>query len=141
MEAVLRVPIDHPNYTEALFEAFGKLHEIYGNGKFEVCVTANAILRGDENGRYSIFYGQDFSQDEVGVLYNMTAPVRVRDLSEVPEIRTDFEIQDFKNIFFANRANTKVSVHALVNIIYIIRKKMTDYDEEATIGPNYQTLY
>jgi hypothetical protein len=141
MEAVLRLPINHPNCTEELFEAFEVLYEIYGPGFFDSCVTANAILRGDENGRFSVFYGQDFSQDEVGVLYSMSEVRIIEDLSDVADLQTEFDIQDFKNIFFANRQNTKVSVHELINLIYIIRRKMHNYEEEKTIGPNYQTLY
>jgi hypothetical protein len=138
-EAVLRISADHHDPAGELFEALQELYQSYGDGIFSVSVTANAILTKD--GRYSIWNGQDFSLGSDGALYTMSNAVDVRDPGDASAVRTDYEVQDFRRIFFRVRENTRVTVHSLVNLIFIMRRYMTDFVGQTRYGEEGETLF
>lgn len=128
MQATLRLPANMP--VEGIFteleSAFINLFDIYGSdGFFDVSVTCNVVLKG-ENGRFSIYYGQDFGSRNT----NLGAVVSVRSLEDVQEIRTDLSLEDFEEVFFANHEDTHVRVDSMVNIVYIISRHLDDFDQD-----------
>ena len=135
--ATLRVREGTPDIEDDLRNAFTALYDLYGPGYFDVNVTANAVLQGNADNRYSIWYGQDFG----GRAYNIAPPEVVRNLGDVSAIRTDFSADDFEEIFFATFDNTDVSVHSIVNVIYIITRYLGDYSTEQTVGRHLTRLF
>jgi hypothetical protein len=140
-EATLRIPVDHENVRGALHRAFSRLFAIYGShGYFDVTVTANVILQGRSNERFSVFYGQDYSN----VSRNLTFgnPMIIRRLGQVGQLPTQFAQQDFENVFFANFEDTDVRVHSVISFVYLIRRYMRNYERmRTTWRRGFQTLY
>jgi hypothetical protein len=140
-EATLRIPENYTNFRGALHRAFSRLFAIYGGrGYFDVTVTANVILEGNRDGRFSVFYGQDYSN----VSRNLTfgAPVEIRRLAQVGQLPTTFFLEDFEDVFFANFEETSVAIHSIISYVYIIRRYMSNYEEQRTIWRgSFQTLF
>ena len=136
--ATLRIRDEgNPDYEEHLRQAFISLYDLYGPGLFDVSVTANAILQGNSNNRYSVWYGQDFG----GRNFALAAPEVVRNLGDVANLQTNFTANDFEEIFFGTFENTDVSVHSLVNVVYIITRYLDDYERDQTVGRNLTRLF
>jgi hypothetical protein len=144
-EATLRIRASLPNFQTELLKAFGALYEHWGEGRFDVTYTANVVLQGDQNRRYSLFYGQNFeSKNSIPRNYRSYALGKVAavvNLADVANLRTAFDIGDFEDVIKMQFPNSAVSVHSLVNIVYIIRRVMRDYHAEKTVGSHYTTLY
>jgi hypothetical protein len=144
-EATLRLPFDHPDIMGELVRAFKELVETYGRGSFDVVVTANVVLKGLGEKTYRVFFGQDYSKASSSghqADYAMNAEI-VRDMSDVSNLRTDYDQRDFENVFFNYFENSNVYVHSMINLVYIMRRHLADFKSQRTIpkGKVYQTLY
>jgi hypothetical protein len=95
--------------------------QVYGPGYFDVSVTANVILRGTLDGRYSVFFGQDFGVQNPRD-YHMSTVQVVSSLADVQNLRTDFGVDDFAEAFLATHTDTSVSVDSLVSVVYLITR-------------------
>jgi hypothetical protein len=141
-ETTVRVPLGHENIPGILWRAFTKLFKKYGaHGKgFDVVVTANAVLHGnEEGGRYRMFFGQDYG--EVREL-TFAAPMTVRHMSQVTGLRTDYDQEDFERVFFRNFEDSDVTVEEGVSVVYIICRLMRDYmAERTTLQPQFNRLF
>jgi len=71
----------------------------------------------------------------------MTAPETVRSLGDIALLRTDFNADDFAEIFFGTFDNTDVSVHSLVSVVYIINRYLGNYERDQTVGRNLTRLF
>jgi hypothetical protein len=140
-EATLRLPAEMPDHEPAVMEAMIALFQIYGPGFFDISVTANVVLQGNRDRRYGVFYGQDFGADRRGNLYRMTAAQTVTDPSEVYDLRTHWTQDDFEDVFYGNFGDTDVSIHSVINYIYLIRRHLGNFDAQTAVGTQYQTLY
>jgi hypothetical protein len=140
-EATLRIPAGHDNFLEPLFRAFTRLFAIYGNrGYFDVSVTANVVLEGRNEDTYSVFYGQDYSN--VSREFAFDGPITIRRLAQVGQLPTQFALQDFEHVFFGNFEDTSVTVHSIICYVYLIRRYMSNYEQQRTTGDRkMQTLF
>lgn len=129
--------IGNPDYQEHLRNGFLTLFNLYGPGYFDVSVTANVVLQSNLDHRFSVFYGQDFSDRS----YDFGAPQVVRNLGDVADIPTDFNVDDFEGVFFANFENTEVSVHSIINIVFIITRYLDNFERNKTVGQQLTKLY
>ena len=135
--ATLRIRENDPDIEGHLRRGFLSLFEIYGAGKFYVTVTANAVLRGHLDGRFSVFMGQDFGNRPRD--YGMTDVRVVSGLADVTDLQTDFGVEDFAEAFLGNHADTSVSVHSLVSVVYLITRILDN--DVGMIGRPQRTLY
>jgi hypothetical protein len=108
----------------------------------QVTVSANAILHCREEGggdSYSIYYGHDYVYDgersmQLGILHS------VWNMSDVGSLPTSFELADFDRTFTKIFVDTRVTVHSLASLVYIIRKPM-DVFSSSTEGRSHVILY
>jgi hypothetical protein len=102
-------------------------------------VSANAILQSrQEQESYSIYYGHDYVYDGERSM-QMSALHQVWNMSDVASLPTSFTLGDFEKIFNKIFTNTKVTVHSLVSLVYIIRKPISTGGE--TQGRSHVVLY
>jgi hypothetical protein len=154
-EATLRLKfgMDAASVRAHLTRAFVKLFDLYGQTRFEVVVTANAILEGPAPGRdaagrrgrgastYSLFYGQDFSAD--GERRETSSQLSyVWSLSDVEGLKADYAAVDFSTVFNKTFSSTAVHVHSLASLVFIIRKPLGDFvRDKKTQGRQQQQLF
>jgi hypothetical protein len=154
-EATLRLKfgMDPATVREHLTRAFVKLFDLYGQTRFEVVVTANAILEGPAPGResadtrgrrastYSLYYGQDFSAD--GERREASSELSyVSYLSDVEKLKADYAAVDFTSAFNKTFSSTAVHVHSLASLVYIVRKPLGDFSrDKKTQGRQQQQLF
>ena len=131
-----------PNIRQHLIRAFSGLFALYGEGsRFEVAYTGNCVLYGIQTEQYSLWWGQDFHlEGDFGVF--MDEPTVVRNLGDVEEIRTDFNVGDFEQAFLAVHADTNVTCDSLVSIVFIIRYWFDNFlEQKKTVGHRIQRLF
>lgn len=56
-------------------------------------------------------------------------------------LRTDFNVDDFSEIFFATHDNTDVTVVSLVNLVWIANRYLGNYERDQTVGKNLTRLF
>ena len=105
-------------------------------------LTANAILKGPEaRPTWSIFFGYDYCTDgeksiKMGDLYFVST------VGDVEQLPTTFSIADYERVFNRTYSDTSVTVAGLVNLVFIFRRALTDFENErATEGRVHRTLY
>ena len=86
------------------------------------------VLRGTVDGRYSMFFGQDFGDRDIELSGNYV----VNSLQDIREIPTNFDLHEFENIFFRNFRDTQVAVDSIASNVYIFRFLL---DNPAVRGP------
>jgi hypothetical protein len=141
-EATLRIRETESDYRSHLRRCFLTLFDVHAGTSaviFDVTVTANAVLRGRANGRYSMFYGQDYGRR--GDFTIGGAAREVHSLADVDSLPIDFDISDFEDVFFSNFDNSDVSVHSLVNIVYIVRRYLVNFEADQRVGQRLVKLY
>jgi hypothetical protein len=133
--ATLRLPAEYPDYREALRTAFSELYEWYGAGYFDVSVTANVILRGQSERTFSVFYGQDFSTDEIEERdFSMIRSQRIKDMSQAYRLRINYTAADFGGAFFSYFDDSDVSVYGVVNIVYVMKRVLDNFSVQKKLG-------
>jgi hypothetical protein len=140
-EATLRLPAHHPNHLDALFDAFQELYPLYGPGYFDITVTANVVTQSLRDGRFGVFYGQDFGTGRNGNIYTMGPVQSISDVSEIADLNTDWSLQDFIDVFESVFEDTDVRVSSLINYVYLIRRRLGDFAAQTRVGPRWQLLY
>jgi hypothetical protein len=123
--------------------AFASLFALYGDSyAFDVTVTANLVLRGNAGPapRYHLYYGQDFT---AGVREDLTLGTGERDedgrpvpapaqvvynLGDVEDLRTEFDLGDFRSAFETRFETSDVSVGEIVNTVFIIRRFLPGFN-------------
>jgi hypothetical protein len=141
-EATLRIRETESDYRSHLRRCFLTLFDVHAGTSaviFDVTVTANAVLQGRSNGRYSMFYGQDYGRR--GDFTIGGAAREVHSLADVDSLPVDFDISDFEDVFFSNFDNSDVSVHSLVNIVYIVRRYLVNFEADQRVGQRLVKLY
>jgi hypothetical protein len=131
-ECTLRVREDDGRVRAHLLRTFGQLFGIYGaQSRFEVCYSANAVLRGQLDNKWSLWYGLDYSnpQDPGRASINFLHADReeqdfvgyhvVNSIGDVENLRVDFDADQFAQLFYENHENSAVMVHSLVSIVFI----------------------
>ena len=141
-EATLRLPASFTRQQKKaeLGIAFSELYRTYGPGYFDVVVTGNAILVGNTRRRYYLFFGQDFSGFKQREVTLRKAKV-VASLGDALNLRTIFTVEEFAEQFRRGFPNSDVSVHSLVNVVYLVRRYMGDYNRQRSIGQHLRRLY
>ena len=104
----------------SLFEVYGSWEGAEPLAEFELTITANLVLT-DSDGRYGIWYGQDFSQGTDKTL-SPWAPVTVQSLADLDLIQTQFNDLDFARIFDQLHGDSDARVSEVINIIYIFKR-------------------
>ena len=128
----------NPDYTEHLRDAFIALFALYGaNSYFDVNVVANVVLQGNTNQRYSVFYGQDYGNRD----FSLSDPEVVRNLGDVGNLRTDYTANDFENVFYANFDDTDVTVHSVINLVWVITKYLDNFERDKTVGQRLTRVF
>ena len=127
-----------PDFQEHLRDAFVSLFSLYPEvAYFDLTTTANVVLQSHVNQRYSVFYGQDFADND----FTFGAPETIRNLGDVANINTNFDVSDFETVFFGNFENTEVSVHSIISIVFIITRYMDNFEQDKTVGQQLIKLY
>lgn len=135
-EMVLK-SVGEPDYARHLETAVSSLFNIYGNGLFDCSVTANCIIMGNTDKRYSLFYGQSFSR----LQYGMGEPQVLRTPGDYSYIQTDFSVDDFADVFFSNHENSDVSILSLTNLVFIFTRYLDNFERDKTCGALLTTVY
>ena len=128
------------DYFRHLQTAFARLFRVYEQKivPFDVTVTATAILQGDDDHRFSIWHGLDYS----GKRHFAMSPVfQVTYPGDVADIDTDWDIDTFADIFAATMPDSRVSVYDLVSLVFIITRHLDDWHLEQTCGQHLVQLY
>jgi hypothetical protein len=119
------------DYQDQLRTAAVSLFDTFGPGYFDLSCTCNVLLRGDIDGRFSLFYGQSYSKFS----YLLGEPQVIRNPGDVASIRTDFDISDFEEVFFSNFSNSLVTVDSIVSTIFIFSRYLDNFERDrATEG-------
>lgn len=135
-EKILKT-VGEPNYSKHLKTAVASLYDIYGPGVFDVTCTANAILMGNVDKRYSLWYGQSYSRNE----YTMGDPQVLYNPGDYSTLNTDFSVDDFSDIFYANHENSDVSILSLCNLVFIFNRYLDNFERDQTCGKTLTTVY
>ena len=137
--STLRVRVtEDVDYYPHLEKAFARLYTIYPDAVFEVVVTANCVLQGNANDRYSCWHGLDYSSRRN---FEMNEAQEVHFAGDVANLRVDWDLEDFSNAFYSNMPDSDVTVHSLINLVFIIRKFMDNFEDEMQIGRQLTRLY
>jgi hypothetical protein len=140
-----------PRIRDHLTDTFSKLFGIYGEGsRFEITYTANAVLRGGLDEKYSLWFGQTFdaplaaaaepdpSGASSGSGLNKQVDFQsndiVRNLGDVEDLPLDFNAQQFDRLYQANHEQSDVTVVMLVNYVFIIRCFLDNYHQQHTVS-------
>jgi hypothetical protein len=135
-EMVLKT-VGNPQYSDYLKTAVISLFDIYGPGAFDLHVTCNAILMGNHNKRYSLWYGQTFSRKE----YYMGHPEVLENPGDYANIQTDFTVDDFSDVFFRNHENSDVSILSLTHLVFIFTRYLDNFERDRTCGTTLTTIF
>ena len=115
---------------DELIFAFSLLFELYGQNDWTVFTTANVILQGNATGTFSVYYGQAY-----GGLAERQQNIRrltsVDSVGDVGNVELNYSLEDFTEIFFAVHTESNVSVHSVVNIVFVITKPLRDFETQA----------
>ena len=148
-EAVLRLPhhdhhqradlsIDasHHRHRQVLHQVFQHLFKLYAASKgfFEVSVTANALLRNNVTHRWGLFYGQDFGGSRDFHLGGHRV-FEVRQVGDIAALPTDVAVEDFERVFRRAFVDSQVTIDSLVNLVYIIRRFLPNFERDRRGGP------
>ena len=108
----------------------------------QVVVSGNALVRGPKNNpTYSVFFGGDYATDGERSI-KMGPVTTVHNVGEVEAVPRAFGVEDFANIFNKTFSETSATVVGLINLVYIVRKVLRDWDgEKVTTGRVHRTLY
>lgn len=90
---------------------------------------------------YSLYFGHDYiGSGEKSVA--LSGIHKVRTMDDVEDIPRSFGVDDYAALFQKTFYRTGVKVVALVNLIYIVRKVLGDYEtDRKTEGRRHVTLY
>jgi len=129
-DGVLRIPfgLDRREVQEHLLTGLSKLYSLYGNGKFDISVTCNAVLQANLSGKVGLWFGQNFGKDVRN--YALSTVFTIQTPAEVLKLPTEFQVSDFANVYFDAFPDSGVSVHSLVNLIYICRRYLSDFQRD-----------
>lgn len=121
----LRFPFDSTRIRQRLLEYFRPLFLAQDEERghvFELFVTFNFILHNVDQGTFSVFYGQDFSN--ASSLVNSRAQYGNRyvidALDDLENVPTTFDIDDIIEYLSQFFENSHVSVFDVLNAVYII---------------------
>lgn len=125
IQTTVRFPINSPRIQPALFEVFTDLFQQISSPEdfFEVVITFNAVLYSSETNTYSLFYGHDYREDNIGGTARDIALEQsfvIRNLAEVDRIPTRINVPALLNVHRNAFANSNVRIHSIVNVIYLI---------------------
>ena len=116
---------------DELIRAFSQLFEVYGDRGWKVATFANAVLQGNEDSpTYSLYFGQSYG-DLADRQKHVRRIARVNNLGEVGNVELEYTVEDFTEIFFTGHKDTKVSVHSLANLVFVITRSMTNLELES----------
>jgi hypothetical protein len=65
----------------------------------------------------------------------------VKTLGDVSKIPTAYTEDQFADVFFASFLNSDVTIYELVNVVFLARRLMQNYDRDRTVGRTLVTLY
>lgn len=110
--------------------------------KFQVALTANAILQGPPSEpTYSVYYGHDYAADGERSI-TLGELTTVGDLGEVENLPLAFSQEDFERVFFRTFYRTGVTVLRLVSLVFIIRRALGSYENDRkTRGREHRMLF
>jgi len=130
VDGVLRIPfgLTRRESQVHLLTALSKLYSLYGNGRFDVSVTCNAVLQSNLSKKVGLWFGQNFGKDVRN--YALSTVFTVQSPAEATKLPTEFQVSDFANVYFDAFPNSSVSVHSLVNLIYICRRYLGDFEKD-----------
>jgi hypothetical protein len=146
----LRVREGDTKIRQHLTDTFSKLFGIYGEGsRFEITYTANAVLQGGIDGKFSLWFGQTFEaaaggegdETPIGGAAHRRRPNKqvdfqshdvVRNLGDIEYLPLDFNAQQFDLLYQANHEESNVSVVQLVNYVFVIRTFLDNYQLQHT---------
>jgi hypothetical protein len=135
-ECVIRIRENEPPLPH-LQRAFAALYRLYGpRSVFEVSVTGIFVLQGFDN-LLSVWYGHDYGSSRP-----LAQPFVVRRLSDVGLMNTTYTVHDFEETFFRNRSTSRVRVHSVVALLFIVRHHLDNFQRDRTTeGGKWTKLY
>jgi hypothetical protein len=121
-ETTVRIPFDGflpPKHY--LRRAILLLQSSYGKVSFDIVITANLILRTGPDGKYDVWFGQDFSSATEASELRVGTVYRVRDLFDVKDVPGEFNLETFVEAARRKFPGSNVLVHSVINLVYIVR--------------------
>lgn len=126
-QTTIRFPITSTNIRASIRSIFQQLlQQKQPNEHYEVVITFNAILYSPTENTYSLFYGHDFRNNNIGGrapelnIYDRSILINSAfDVDQIP-IRFDYDqlIYNHRDAFH----NSSVVIHSFVNLIYLVYK-------------------
>jgi hypothetical protein len=139
-ESVLRVREGDDKIRSHVKEAVYRMYDIYGPGLMDVTLSANVVLTSNVQSTYSLFYGQDFST--LGIRERQISDVitltQARDWKKVP---TDLGAEHFEGIFNRIHEQSDVHVEEVVSLIFVMRRWLSNFERDKTVGKRLTKLY
>jgi hypothetical protein len=129
---VLRAKADDPAIPDHLLRALNKIYSVYGNCRCDCTLTCNVILRHQDYPSFSLFFGQDFGEQEgrhdlfVGRVYE------VNNLGDVTSLPTSMDQADFEAVFNRVFTDTDVFVYGIVNLVWKFSRYLSDAERNWT---------
>jgi hypothetical protein len=143
--ATLRIRATETDFKKHLDRMFTRLFQLFGTREeWELTVTANCVIQGNSKPTFSFWYGMDFGNKDYSMQSDeMESHVTlISSLGDIEKIPTHFSVDEFADAFFNFHTDSDVSIHSLVNIVYLARRLLTDYaDDRTSVGKKLVTLW
>jgi hypothetical protein len=122
-ETTVRIPFD--GFRPASYylqKAILQLQTIYDKKvTFDLVITGNLILKTQTSGKLDVWFGQDFSNATDTSELRVGPVYRVRDISDVSKVPTEFSFDTFAEAVRNKFPRSSLTLHSVINLVYIIR--------------------
>lgn len=147
VQGLLRVHADDPDKTVHLRRAYAQLAQMYQDETFHVTVQAHCVLRHDQEGTYSLYYGLRFGRsrsiflgqelDDEGAVVRLFREFPVGDLSDLSKVPTSFSTEDMAQLFKRNFRHSQVSVVRVICLVYAFSLGLENIRKKKRFSGNY----
>lgn len=127
-EGNLRVRYRGETKTDSLTPLYRAVEEFLlrysahrGDSSIDLVISANLVLYHEEQRTFSLYYGNDMQLSSRGDL-KVGRVYRVRSIGDLTKIPQSFNLEDFRESFQLIFSDTKVVVHSLASLVFILRR-------------------
>lgn len=148
---MLRVRADDPDKRDTLVRAFQRIRRLHPGRTFSLAITANVILKADDKESYRIYYGQSYGSakaifagqrsDVEGKADRLFREHLLTTDADAAAVPTEFDREEFAAIFKRNFETSAVTVHSILNVVFIFGLGLEDYEKDRTVGQKLIKLW
>ena len=120
------------------------MHRTYPGKSQYVTLTANVILRSNTHKSFSCYFGQSFGAAKsvyfgqqhdaiTGGVRQLFTEFVVRERADLQQLPINFTVEDFAGIYKRNFANSEVTVHRVLSLVYIFSVGLDKYQTQHTL--------